>query len=66
MKQGKIIFENEFLSQVISQWKRPQLVLFQVHCELTPSFSQTKYQSFVIFSSTLFHGISRLKGKLTN
>ena len=39
MKQGKIIFENEFLSQVISQWKRPQLVLFQVHCELTPSFS---------------------------
>ena len=22
----------------ISQWKRPQLTLFQVHCELTPSY----------------------------
>ena len=31
MKQGEIMFEDDFLFHVISQWKQPQVILFQVH-----------------------------------
>ena len=30
MKQSELIFEDGFFD-VISQWKHPQLILFQVH-----------------------------------
>ena len=36
MNQGELIFEDDFLFHVISQWKCPQSMLFQVHRELTP------------------------------
>ena len=36
MNQGELIFEDDFLFHVISQWKCPQPMLFQVHLELTP------------------------------
>ena len=31
MKEGKLIFEDDFLFLIISQWKHPQPMLFQVH-----------------------------------
>ena len=31
MKWGELIFVDDFLFHVISQWKHPQLMLFQVH-----------------------------------
>ena len=34
MKQDELIFEDDFLFHVFSQWKRPQLMLFQSHCLL--------------------------------
>ena len=32
------MFEDDFLFHVISQWKNPQFMLFQVYCELTLSY----------------------------
>ena len=39
MKQDELIFEDNILFPAVSQWKRPQLRLFQVYCELTPFYS---------------------------
>ena len=39
MKQDELIFEDNILFYAISQWKRPQLSLIQVHSELTSSYS---------------------------
>ena len=38
MKYDKLIFVDDFLLPVISQWKRPQLILSHIHSELTPYF----------------------------
>ena len=38
MKEDELIFKDDFLFHVISQWKRPHLMLSEVHCELTPSY----------------------------
>ena len=38
MKSGELIFEDDFLFHVSSQWKRRKLMLFEVHRELTPYF----------------------------
>ena len=34
MKFGELIFEDDFLFHVLSQWNRPRVMLSQVHCEL--------------------------------
>ena len=38
MNLGELIFEDDFLFHVISEWKRPQLILFQVYSELKPFY----------------------------
>lgn len=37
MKYDELIFENDGLFHDFSRWKRPKLMLFQVHYELTSS-----------------------------
>ena len=38
MKQEELISEDDFLFHVVSKWKSPQLMLFQVYYELAPSY----------------------------